>query len=262
MPFARADGKRLDRIQLSQRAPGTFQLLEAFSYLEPGRPESDRITVRAHDQSKPAKGANATDLASVPPFLWGLISNHGRHTAPALLHDQLWWEALNPDPKVWIQQRRVADRLFRTALREGHTSAVRASLMYSFVALERYTGPRLWQSILMSVQVAVGIALLYASAFGFFGWWGFAIAVLPALGALAWRGDVEPMFTLSYLGAVLAPFAVVAIAGQFVLASLEIAGWYLGGRKGPRPRRGPVGLTRQVKVRARRKVRDHVSSTH
>ncbi|MFD1712934.1 DUF1353 domain-containing protein [Amnibacterium flavum] len=260
MPFARADGRRLDRIQLSQRAPGTFQLLEPFTYLEPGRPEAERITVRAHDQSKPAKGANATDLASVPPFLWGLISSHGRHTAPALLHDQLWWESLNPDPVIWIEQRRRADALFRRALREGHTSAVRASLMFGFVSLERYWGPRPWQAILMSTQIGLGIALVYASVLGLFGWWGFAVALVPVLGALAWRRDVEPMFTLTYLGVVLAPFALVAIVGQFLLALLEIAGWFLSGSRGPRPRRGPVGLTRQVKVRARRRVRDRLTS--
>ncbi len=28
-----------------------------------------------------------TDLASIPPFLWGLISSYGRHTMPAILHD-------------------------------------------------------------------------------------------------------------------------------------------------------------------------------
>jgi hypothetical protein len=28
-----------------------------------------------------------TDLASIPPFLWGLIASYGRHTMPAILHD-------------------------------------------------------------------------------------------------------------------------------------------------------------------------------
>ncbi|QGN57481.1 DUF1353 domain-containing protein [Nostocoides sp. HKS02] len=29
----------------------------------------------------------STDLASIPPFLWGLIASYGRHTMPAILHD-------------------------------------------------------------------------------------------------------------------------------------------------------------------------------
>jgi len=255
MPFARADGKRLDRVHLSQRAPDTFQLLESFSYLEPGHPEEERIVVRAHDPRKPAKGANATDLASVPPFLWGLISSHGRHTASALLHDQLWWDTLDDDPQVWIEQRRVADTLFRTALRETHTSAVRAALMYSFVAVERFWGPRRWQAIAMSVQASLGVALVYAAATGLFGWWGVLAPALPVLAALPWRRDAEPIVLLTYLGVIFLPFALVAILGQFVLGWLELAGWWLGGRKEPRPRRGPVGLTRAVKVRARNRVR-------
>ncbi|BDZ47645.1 DUF1353 domain-containing protein [Naasia aerilata] len=140
MPFAREDGKRLDRIALIQRAPGTFQLARPFTFLEKGRPESERIVVRAHDPSRPAKGSNASDLASVPPFLWGLIASHGRQTAPALLHDQLWWEALNPDPDVWIAQRREADRLFRVSLRESGSTPLRTSLLWAAVTFERYWG--------------------------------------------------------------------------------------------------------------------------
>lgn len=256
MPFRSAEGRRLDRIHLIQRAPGTFQLAVPFTYLEAGRPESERIEVRAHDPEAPAKGSNATDLASVPPYLWGLISNHGRHTSSALLHDQLWWESLSPDRDVWIERRREADRLFRVSLRETHTSAVRASLMWSFVVLERFFGARLWQAVGMSLQIALGILAVYASIAGFFGWWGILVALLPVPAALVWRRDWEAVADLTYLGAVFAPFAIVAIVGQFVLASLELLGWVIGGRRGPSPRRGPVGLTRPVKVRARRRVRD------
>jgi hypothetical protein len=35
-----------------------------------------------------AKGID-TDLASVPPFLWGVIASYGHHTLPAILHDVL-----------------------------------------------------------------------------------------------------------------------------------------------------------------------------
>ena len=79
--------------------------------------------------------------------------------------------------------------------------------------------------------------------------------MLPWLVALPWRRDAEPIVVLTYAGVVFLPFAVVAIIGQFVLGWLELAGWALGGRRGPRPRRGPVGLTRAVKVRARRRTR-------
>jgi hypothetical protein len=101
-------------------------------------------------------------------------------------HDQLWWESLNPDPRVWIAQRRRADALFRISLRETHTSAVRASLMWSFVVIERYWGARRMQAIAMAAQIVVGIGLIYLSALGLFGWWGLALAAAPALAALVW----------------------------------------------------------------------------
>ena len=185
MPFQRADGKRLDRIHLAQRAPATFQLLEPFSYLEPGRPEEDRIWVRMHDPKRPAKGANATDLASVPPFIWGPIASYGRHTAPELLHDQHWWESLNPDPKGWIAKRREADELFRTALRDNRTSALRSALLFSAVSIERYWGPRRWQASAMSAQNAAGVVAVNVSAPGLVGWVGMLLAVLPAIAGLA-----------------------------------------------------------------------------
>jgi hypothetical protein len=260
VPFTGADGRRLDRIHLVQRAPGTFQLTQQFSYLEPGRHESERITIRAHDESKPAKGANASDLASIPPFLWGLISNHGRHTAPALMHDQHWWECLNPDRSIWIAQRREADRVFRVALREGDTSAVRAAILWSSVSIERYWGPRRWQAVAMAVQVVLGVGVIYLGIAAILGAAGLPLmlgllVVLPALLALVWGRDAAPVEILTHLGIVFLPIALVAILGQFLLAGLEVAGWLLGGRKGPAPRRGPVGLTRPVKVRARNRVR-------
>jgi len=260
VPFTRADGKRLDRIQLVQRAPGTFQLAEPFSYLEPGRPESERITIRAHDQSQPAKGANASDLASIPPFLWGLISNHGRHTASALMHDQLWWECLDPDRSAWIARRREADRVFRVSLREGNSSAVRTAILWSSVSIERFWGPRRWQAIAMGVQIVLGVGVIYLGIAALLGWAGLPLAfgllvLAPAVLALPWRSDAAPIEILTHLGIVFLPVAVVAIVGQFALAGLEVLGWLLGGRSGPAPRRGPVGLTRPVKVRARNRVR-------
>ncbi|THG32344.1 DUF1353 domain-containing protein [Naasia lichenicola] len=260
MPFARMDGGRLDRIHLSQRAPGTFQLLEPFSYLEPGRPEEERIVIRAHDESQPAKGANASDLASIPPFLWGLISNHGRHTASALMHDQLWWECLDPDRRLWIERRREADRVFRVSLREGNSSAVRSAILWSAVSIERFWGPRRWQAIAMAVQIVLGVGAIYLGIAALLGLGDLplmlaTLVAAPALLALPWRRDAAPIEILTHLGILFLPIAVVAIVGQFALAGLEVAGWALGGRKGPAPRRGPVGLTRPVKVRARNRVR-------
>jgi hypothetical protein len=255
MPFTGEDGRRLDRVHLVQRAPGTFQLTRSFTYLEAGRPESERITVRAHDETKPAKGSNATDLASVPPFLWGLIASHGRHTSAALLHDQLWWECLNPDAALWIEQRREADRLFRVALREIGTTPLRTALLWSAVSLEKYVGPRPWQALLMGAHVLLGTAVLWLALSGLLGWTGLALLPVPGLTALLWRRDAAPVAILIHLGVVFLPVAVVALIGQYLLIGLDLVAWYLGGRSGAMPKSGPLGRTRRAKQRARERVR-------
>jgi uncharacterized protein DUF1353 len=57
----------------------SFRCGDAFGWasIPPGIPDEDsRVTVDT-----------CTDLASIPPFLWGLIPSYGRHTMPAILHD-------------------------------------------------------------------------------------------------------------------------------------------------------------------------------
>jgi hypothetical protein len=57
----------------------SFKCGDAFGWasIPPGIPDADsRVSVDT-----------LTDLASIPPFLWGLIPGYGRHTMPAILHD-------------------------------------------------------------------------------------------------------------------------------------------------------------------------------
>lgn len=57
----------------------SFRCGDAFGWasIPPGIPDADsRVSVDT-----------CTDLASIPPFLWGLIPSYGRHTMPAILHD-------------------------------------------------------------------------------------------------------------------------------------------------------------------------------
>lgn len=57
----------------------SFRCGDAFGWVDipPGVPDAD---------SRVATDT-CTDLASIPPFLWGLIASYGRHTMPAILHD-------------------------------------------------------------------------------------------------------------------------------------------------------------------------------
>jgi hypothetical protein len=45
------------------------------------------LTPGVPDQESRVALDTSTDLASIPPFLWGLIASYGRHTMPAILHD-------------------------------------------------------------------------------------------------------------------------------------------------------------------------------
>ncbi len=89
--------------------------------------------VPAHDTSRPPDDPNnSTDLASVPAYLWWFVASHGKHTLPALLHDQL------VDDRDQAPKREEADLVFRYALRESDVSWLRRRLMYIAVARKAF----------------------------------------------------------------------------------------------------------------------------
>lgn len=75
MPFVPANRQ----VELRVIPPNRFQLLQSFSYTDPKH--------RTHVITP--SGVGNTDLASVPWFLWWFVASYGRHTAAALVHDQL-----------------------------------------------------------------------------------------------------------------------------------------------------------------------------
>lgn len=89
------------------------------------------------DQVTAAK-LGETDLASIPFFLRWFAAGYGRHTAAALLHDQL--RHTEETPKV---SRAESDRIFRAAMRELGVPLVRRLIMWSAVPLKdpRIAGP-------------------------------------------------------------------------------------------------------------------------
>lgn len=192
-----------------QRSPRHFQLLRPISFLEAGQPESQRVEIPAHDPSRPAVGDNQTDLASVPPFLWGLIASYGRQTAAALLHDHLSAEARHGDPATHIDRRRVADRLFGVALRYSGISLLRMLIMRSFVSVQKFVEFRPWQAYAMIGHAALGIAFVYAMVGVVSGsWttpvgssvWMLVLVLLPAATTLAWWRDSVTMIVVVYAG--------------------------------------------------------------
>lgn len=192
------------------------------------------------DPQNADSSAGITDLATVPPLLWGLVASYGQHTLAAILHDYLCRVADTfQDPEDWWKRRRTADEVFWQALRDPgaspfHVPFLRSALLWGGVSAARYF--RFWRSrvvlALVAVSALMGFVLLwYVPPFlprmddgaGRWLWW---LAVL--LGSLAfliayWRTALgSPTGTGGYeSGPVVRAFPL----GAGVLALLS--GWLL-----------------------------------
>src|SRR4029079_10454605 len=91
-------------VQLRSVSSWDFELRTPFAYQPSSGPA---IEVPTH----PNEFAESTDLASVPPLLWGLLPSYGRQLRAALLHDHLCDTAKN------YSERRTADQMFLLAMR-------------------------------------------------------------------------------------------------------------------------------------------------
>lgn len=137
-----------------------FRVLETFRY----------TTRTAEDdwQDQPAEvdgelleveQGRVTDLASIPPCLWGLIASYGGHTMPALLHDAQCAaarDAAAEDSKRGQAMRRRADARFRHTLRyESDAGVVTQWIMWSTV--------RTFSSTLFCTVVVLAALALWAN---------------------------------------------------------------------------------------------------
>lgn len=68
-----------------------------------------------------------TDFASVPRGLWNLLPPDGLYTAPAVVHDFLYREA--------VASRAAADSVFEEAMQVVGTGAVTRRILWAFVRL-------------------------------------------------------------------------------------------------------------------------------
>lgn len=210
MPFLRDDGAPLDELVLAQRpADGhRFEVREAIVYVDPvsGR----RYRAPAAGEGPPPTGV--TDLASVPSPLWGFIASYGRQSAPAVLHDarSRAAEALG-DRRLALAQRREDDLVFRRSLIEQGVPRMRAWLMWAWVSADReraFAGAAGW---LLLGQVGLGVLVIAASVvLGVVAepWW-LALAAVPAVAALPWRGLASLVVILTYPLAAFAPLLAV-----------------------------------------------------
>ncbi|GLI27823.1 hypothetical protein ARHIZOSPH14_20650 [Agromyces rhizosphaerae] len=224
MPFSDDEGGPLERIVLAQRPADGYE----FDVLEPIRYD-DPVDGGAY-RAQPA----ATDLASVPPFLWSFIASYGRQSAPAVLHDAQSRAADElGDRGAVLAQRRVDDRVFRTALLEQGVPLLRAWLMWSWVSADRtirYSAAGL--GVLLVLQTVVGAALVVAATVLAFAqpWW-LLLALVPAVLALPWGAERRLMVWLPYSVAAFGPLVLLHLVALVPFRLVEaIVALVSGGR--------------------------------
>lgn len=134
----------------------SFECDDDFAWIEPRAAEPD-----PHSSVRPR---TQTDLASIPPFLWGLVASYGRQTMPAILHDVRCDEAkaaaAGPGGRAHqAYLRRKADQQFRHTLRyHAATGPATRWVMWSAV--------RLFGFLPLGVAMVLGVlvALFHTSA--------------------------------------------------------------------------------------------------
>jgi hypothetical protein len=247
------DLRQLAPEQVKFWAKAYFCVLAEFRYADPrtmdpsnGGPQPrPELAVPARDR---------TDLASVPPFLWGVLSSYGSHTMPALLHDRLC-NVAKTQGRGGAGLRRWADKLFRRMLRDEARAGI-ATRWAMWAAV------RLFSFVLLAVVALVWIVSSYGwltwtvlggSPPGWLGWSALASAALTVVLAVArsfeepelrfteGEGDASPrrltvLAAGSLLGAAVvaflatplfAPVVVVTLAVRFTLLLADFVLWLL-----------------------------------
>jgi hypothetical protein len=204
------DPSPLAKIELRSISKRDFELMTAFVYTPAG--EREPIKVPTH----PNDCALSTDLASVPPLLWGLLPSYGRQLRGALLHDRLCdvvnaaLEAPDADRTEAYRERRLADGIFFEAMRDKGSESeedmakrvgwFRAKLFWTGVSYGRYWKFRRVRAAVMTVQVLAGVV---------------AVDLLARLAPLSWLADRLPWEWVQD-GSTLAWIWVAALVGSVV----------------------------------------------
>jgi len=245
VPFIDETGAPLDGVRLLYRPSGTevslFQLERGFAWIDPRN--GSRTDIPAHDLSRPATDPhNSTDLASVPPFLWGLVASYGHQTLPAILHDALSDRADEAAPADRFAIRRAADDAFRVALHESGVTTLRATTMWAAVSIQRYLRFRpALGAVLVAQAVVGGLAIVAAVALAALGHPIFLLVGLaPALLAVAWGRDAPVVIAGNYLGALYAPLILSAAVASGLEYLIAVVVYLATGRRGAAPRPGPT----------------------
>jgi len=231
MPFLDPDGAPLPSLALRYLGGRRFRVEQAFRWVDP-----------RDGASYDVPAGQGTDLASVPPFLWGLVASYGRQALPAILHDTLSDRADHAPAGTRDAVRRDADLRFRRALIESGVTVLRARTMWTAVALNRYAVFRMPLAVLLFAQAIVSIAAIVGgvvlAALGH-PWW-LLLVPAPAVPALVWGRDADLALCAAYLGALYLPLVVTAAISSGVEYLVAVVAWIATGRRGPTPHPGPL----------------------
>ncbi|WP_198165819.1 DUF1353 domain-containing protein [Agromyces laixinhei] len=218
MPFLTDDDRPLDELLLAQRPDDghRFQVRAPFAYLDPVGGQRYEVPVQdaASSPGDAGDGAAGSDLASVPSALWGLIASYGRQSAPALLHDHRSAVAAGlGDRRAALAQRRVDDRVFRTALREQGVPVLRTAVMWAWVSADRERQFGGAAGVLFVAQAVLGgLVVAGASVAAFWNPLWLVLLAVVALAGLAWGRLAAPQLVLAFSLGWLGPFALVQFA--------------------------------------------------
>ena len=229
MPYFDAEGSPLRVIELNQ-APANghyFQLMRTIGFREHAAPENADTNptywAPAHHPSDNPGPDNRTDLASVPWVFWSFIASYGRQSAPAILHDHQSGVARGMPAADALRARRDADRIFRVGLRQQKVPLLRAWLMWTAVAYERYLAHAPILFALMTIETVANTALAYLAVFLGLGQplWLFLLLV-PAAVSLVWGAEAPILIWGSYSLAVLAPLMALQTLALLPFWILEV----------------------------------------
>jgi hypothetical protein len=211
-------------IQLEEVSSKTFRLLTPFAYVPAAGPA---VAVPAHGPGE------TTDLASVPPLLWGLLASYGRQLRAALMHDHLCDEVKTMPQTTPAERaaayasRRLADHLFREALRHGGNGSptavqarvgwFRAEMFLCGVTFGRYAEFRRVRAVLLALQAFGGAAAVWVAAASREPRWLYGVAVAVLLSAL-WGEDRGPALVAVLAAPVILPVFAVTFLAHLVLA--------------------------------------------
>lgn len=266
-----ADDDTFPFVELRTVTTRRFQLVEGFGWLDDAGtftsvPAHPRLDLPFGDPGY--NDDTSTDLATVPPMLWGLLASYGAQLYPALLHDAQCVRAITAydggrNFAAGWAARSAADAQFGETLRDRGVRAIRRTLFVAGVTVGRYMTyrrPAYLAAMGLAVLGAMILALLNAhlagSAVGWLvaslpgrgdwtveagPWWLWLVGLVAggvgtALRPADWRLPVCVVLS----GALLPPVLLVTWLVSVLLWLPDWVIWSVTGRQGPQPKPAPA----------------------